>query len=547
MLSKGIKLFLFHIVLGITVLNAAEIQVTDSDIQPGQTVTWTADNVYILNGFVFVDEGAKLYIEPGTVIKGQPGAAENASALIVARGGQIFAEGTRERPIIFTSVADDLSRTDDLPLDARGLWGGVIILGRAGLNSTPGETAIEGIPTTEPRGLYGGDNDADNSGVLRYVSVRYGGTDIGAGNEINGVTFGGVGSGTVVEYVEVVNNNDDGFEFFGGTVQAKYLVSAFNADDAFDYDEGFRGKGQFWFSLQAADKGNRGGEHDGGTSPEDGQPYATPVIANATYIGSGATSSNGKNDLVLKIRDNAGGFYYNSIFTDFWGRGVSVEDLASGEDSRARMEAGELVLANNIWYGFGRGNELDSIATQDFVREHLVANSNSITDPLLRGISRTVDNGLDPRPQAGSSAFSDVKAIDDPWFTQVDFRGAFGDDLWISGWTFLDEMGFVVKDVSSGVAGHPVASLPETIELNQNYPNPFNPSTRITYTLRTSTRTTLSVYNTIGQVVAVLVDEVQSAGRHELVWQADNLPSGVYFLQLMSEGYTVTRKMILAR
>ena len=178
-----------------TIALAATIDVTTADIPAGTNVEWTADNEYVLNGLVFVSEGSSLTIQPGTVIKGKPGQGENASALVVARG----------------------------------LWGGVIILGRASLNSEPGETPIEGIPTTEPRGIYGGDDDGDNSGVFRYVSIRHGGTDIGAGNEINGLTMGGVGSGTVIEYVEVYNNQDDGFEWFGGTVNTKYLVSALTA------------------------------------------------------------------------------------------------------------------------------------------------------------------------------------------------------------------------------------------------------------------------------------------------------------------------------
>ena len=376
----------------------ATIDVTDADIPAGANVEWTADNEYVLNGLVFVGEGSSLTIQPGTVVKGKPGQGENASALVVARGGKIFAAGTADKPIIFTAEADDVSNPNDLPLDARGLWGGVIILGRASLNSQPGETPIEGIPTTEPRGIYGGDDDGDNSGVFRYASIRHGGTDIGAGNEINGLTMGGVGSGTVIEYVEVYNNQDDGFEWFGGTVNTKYLVSAFNGDDAFDYDEGFRGKGQFWFAIQGDESGNRAGEHDGGTTPEDGTPYAIPVIYNATYIGSGAFSTNGDNDVVLKIRDNAGGQYHNSIFTDFAGEGVDIEDLESGEDSRARLEAGDLVLAHNIWWGFGAGDDLAAIAPDPFAADHLAANGNQIVDPLLSGISRSQDLGLDPPP-----------------------------------------------------------------------------------------------------------------------------------------------------
>ena len=362
------------------------IEVVDADVAPGTNVVWTANNEYLLNGLVFVDAGATLTIQPGTVIKGKPGQGENASALVVARGGKIFASGTADAPIVFTAEADDAKDPNDLPDDARGLWGGVIILGNATLNSTPGETPIEGIPVNEPRGLYGGSDDADNSGVFRFVSIRHGGTDIGAGNEINGLTMGGVGSGTVIEYVEVFNNQDDGFEWFGGTENTKYLVSAFNGDDAFDYDEGFRGKGQFWFVIQDEETGNRAGEHDGGTTPEDGTPYATPMIYNATYIGSGEFSDNGDNDTVLEIRDNAGGHYINSIFTDFANEGIDVEDLDSGEDSRARLDAGDLKLANNVWWGFGASNELSTIAPDDFVAEHLASNGNRVVDPALRGI-----------------------------------------------------------------------------------------------------------------------------------------------------------------
>ena len=154
---------------------AATIEVTDTDIAANTNVVWTADNEYILNGLVFVDPGASLTIQPGTVIKGKPGQGENSSALVVARGGKIFASATAEDPIIFTAEADDVNNPTDLPLNTRGLWGGVIILGNASLNSEPGETPIEGIPTTESRGIYGGNDDADNSGVFRYVSIRYGG------------------------------------------------------------------------------------------------------------------------------------------------------------------------------------------------------------------------------------------------------------------------------------------------------------------------------------------------------------------------------------
>ena len=525
---------------GIVASETSEIvQVTDADIQGN--VTWTANNTYILNGFVFVEDGESLTIEPGTVIKGRPGQAENATALIVARGGKIFANGTADAPIIFTAEADDVTNATDLPLDARGLWGGLIILGKARINNATGVGQIEGIPTTEPRGAYGGTDDADNSGVLRYVSVRYGGTNIGAGNEINGVTFGAVGDGTTVEYIEVVNNDDDGYEWFGGTVNTKYLISAFNGDDAFDYDEGFRGKGQFWFALQSEDMGNRGAEQDGGTTPEDGQPYAMPVIYNATYIGSGMNSANADNDLALIFRDNAGGKYMNSIFTEYAGNGVQVEDLASGEDSRARLDAGELVMANNYWWNFGAGNNIEGVAEQDFVRSHLAANANSIADPQLRNVSRTNDGMLDPRPADGSPALTAAAAPVDAWFAVVPFVGAFGDGNWANGWSFLSTGG--VLGVEEAYDHQVVA----TMELGQNYPNPFNPSTTIRFALPLASHVRLVVFDMYGRQVDELLNGHRDAGSHSVTWTAENLTSGTYFYLLQSGAEMQMKKMTLVK
>ena len=529
---------------------AASINVTDSDIQPGTNIVWTADNEYLLNGLVFVDAGASLTIQPGTVIKGKPGQGENASALVVARDGKIFASGTADAPIVFTAEADDVSNPDDLPLDARGLWGGVIILGNAELNSEPGETNIEGIPTNEPRGLYGGNENEESSGVFRYVSIRHGGTDIGAGNEINGLTMGGVGSGTLIEYVEVYNNQDDGFEWFGGTVNSKYLVSAFNGDDAFDYDEGFRGKGQFWFVIQDAETGNRAGEHDGGTTPEDGTPFAIPTIYNATYIGSGAFSANGDNDVVLKIRDNAGGKYLNSIFTDFAGEAVDIEDLDSGEDSRARLEAGDLLLANNIWWNFGAGEDLAAIAPEQFVADHLATNDNRVVDPILSGISRERDGNLDPRPQAGSPAWNGgALAPDDGFYTQVEYLGAFGRTLWTSGWTFLSTAGITPREAATFVAEESTfaAALPKGYVLTQNHPNPFNPTTTISYSVPVGGHVRLSIFNSVGQQVATLVDGPRAAGTYGVAVDAADLSSGIYFYRFEAGGEVLMRSMTLLK
>jgi len=220
------------------------------------STTWTKDNVYQLGGRITVLDGATLTIEPGTIIKGEAGTGPNSTVLLVARGGTLIADGTASEPIIFTSVADEITPADvasgnfaspNLDPNINGLWGGVIVLGNATISASNdddvdvSEIAIEGIPTSDPNGLYGGNVDNDNSGVLRYISIRHGGTLIGAGNEINGLTLGGVGSETIVDHIEIVANQDDGVEFFGGTVNATNMVVWNVGDDGIDTDQSWAG------------------------------------------------------------------------------------------------------------------------------------------------------------------------------------------------------------------------------------------------------------------------------------------------------------------
>ena len=418
--------------------------------------TWTSGNTYLLDGLIFVESGATLTIEAGTVIKGLQQSSittgDGASALVVRRGAKIDAQGTASAPIIFTSELDDIDVTDDLTQRDRGLWGGVIILGQATTNQPTMDNQIEGIPETEDA-LYGGSDDADDSGTLKYISIRHGGFSISGveGDEINGLTLGAVGSGTTIENVEVYANFDDCFEWFGGTVNTKYLVGAFCGDDTYDYDQGFRGKGQFWFSIHDDDTAGRSGEHDGGDAGgDDATPFSTPVISNVTYIGSGAgatVAGGDNNDRTFAIRDNAGGQYWNSIFTDFPGVGLDIEDLpdAAAEDSRKRLEAGDLAFANNLWFGYGAGGTLtDLVGASTFAEMALSDGGNEISDPMLAGISRTADGGLDPRPNAGSPAL--VGAIDlpdDSFFETVAYQGAFSRENWLANWTALSASGFL--------------------------------------------------------------------------------------------------------
>lgn len=417
-------------------LSAKTIIIKDNGNGTG-TVTWAADRIYILDGLVFVNDGQTLTIEAGTVIKGIPGQGEDASALIVARGGKLMAEGTAAKPIIFTAESDDLAGS--VPdLDA-GLWGGVIILGKAGLNTVPSTQQIEGIDQLEPRGIYGGTDDTDNSGVLKYISIRHGGTDIGEGNEINGLTLGGVGSGTVIEFIEIFANKDDGIEFFGGTARLNNIVTAFCGDDCYDYDQGFRGYGQFWLAVQGFDKGDRIGEHDGGTDPETAQPYATPTIFNATYVGQGAAA--GKR--VITFRDNAGGHYANSIFYN-QAKGVDIE-LLVGECSYKRFNAGELTLKNNLVFNIASDDYFTVSAADDVpagdvdaasavVAAYFAEANNSVTDPGFN-VTASVFNVVPTNDVSQNMA-----TPTDSWFKTVNYKGAVDpSNNWLAGWTLFSK------------------------------------------------------------------------------------------------------------
>ncbi|MEM6264597.1 MAG: hypothetical protein AAGI38_18945 [Bacteroidota bacterium] len=440
--------------------------ITDDGSGTG-TTTWTADKEWILDGFVFVNSGQTLTIEAGTVIKGKPGQGADASALIVARGGKLIANGTAANPIIFTAEEDDVNEPNDIPANTTGLWGGLIVLGNAPLNSDPGSTQIEGIPETETRGLYGGNAANDNSGVFKYISIRYGGTNIGAGNEINGFTLGGVGSGTEIDYVEVIFNADDGIEFFGGNPNAKHLAVAFVGDDSFDYDEGYDGKGQFWFTVQnstVAGGSDRCGEHDGGTSPETGEPFATPEIYNATYIGRGA----GEGKRTITFRDNAGGTYANSIFVE-QDRGIDVEILGNGDNSYTQWQNDRLMLMNNTFWNVAGNTEADIFrltpAKYGTVNDDGTPNQTAIDDSTMQvndaiadfapyfadannqvfnpGINVGYTPGSNLNPVPANTVAAGAAVPSDGFFENVNYSGAFGNTNWLKGWSLLDQMGYL--------------------------------------------------------------------------------------------------------
>jgi hypothetical protein len=317
-----------------------------------ENTTWTADKIYELAGKVVVDDGATLTIEPGTIVKGREGTGTLASALVVARGSKINACGTADEPIIFTSVLDnisigELSGTNLTEIDNEK-WGGLVICGAAPVSTGDGdvEGQIEGIPADEEYGKYGGDDAADNSGSLCYISIRHGGALIGEGNEINGLTLGGVGTGTTIDHVEIVGNLDDGIECFGGTVNISNVIVAFQGDDALDIDQNYSGTISNFYVVHGGDT-DEGMEIDG---PE-GSTYTTGkfTLTNGTIRtvdGEGSAAD---------LKSKAQGTIENVVFSGY-SKFVKVsasfnDDCTVKTDAYDRAIGGDLNVQNCEFIG----------------------------------------------------------------------------------------------------------------------------------------------------------------------------------------------------
>lgn len=302
--------------------------------------TLTADKIWELKGRVFIADGATLTIPAGTIIKAAGGTGTDSSFICIARGGKIDAQGTADKPIIMTTVADDITvgqkNGSNLNDSNVGLWGGLLVLGKApgSFKNDVTEFQIEGIPAEETNGLYGGNDPADNSGTIKYVSIRHGGTSIGEDNEINGLTLGGVGTGTTISHVEVVGNQDDGIEFFGGTVNASNLIVWGQGDDGLDIDQSYAGTISNSIVI-ANSTSDHGLEIDG---PE-GSMDDSFKLENITLIGDG-TAGNGE---YADFRKGALGSV-NNLFA--YGFQVGKDFELDAEADSASFEAGTLTFSN---------------------------------------------------------------------------------------------------------------------------------------------------------------------------------------------------------
>jgi hypothetical protein len=410
--------------------------------------TLKTGNTYTLRGIVYIVDGAKLTIEPGVIIQGEK---SSRGALVATRGTQLIANGTQDQPVVFTS---------DQTTPQRGDWGGIVILGRAKTNSSfngvAGVGEIEGgVNNAEGLGLYGGADDNDNSGILQFVRIEYAGYAFLPDKELNGLTMGGVGRGTTLDHVQVSFANDDSFEWFGGTVDGKYLIAYKGLDDDFDMDNGYSGRIQFGIifrdSSVADISGSNGFEVDNDAGGSDLVPQTAPVFSNITVIGPRATLTNVGNSNFrrgMHLRRNSSLSLFNSIVMG-WPTGLLI-DASTGTPTDANIAAGKMVIANTIIAGNNTqinytastsaptgwtAGEATSYFTRADGGNTLIENSTDVglTSPFKY-------DGIDVNAGAGSPAESGASfthaKVADAFFTPTTYRGAAGPaDTWYKTWT----------------------------------------------------------------------------------------------------------------
>jgi hypothetical protein len=389
------------------------------------TASTTWSGVVLLQNKVYVKNNATLTIQPGTIILGDK--ATQAS-LIITRGAKLNAIGTVSQPIVFTSNQAAGFR---LPGD----WGGVVLLGLAKNNQPGGVANIEGIaPTTDTQ--YGGSFDTDNSGTIKYVRIEFAGIALELNKEINGITFGSVGSGTTVDYVQVTQSGDDSFEWFGGTVNCKHIISYRATDDDFDTDYGFRGKVQFGLIIRDKDLSDAIGDSNGFESDNDaagsaGQPKTRPVFSNVTLVGAKGNGTvtlpvGEKHERAFRLRRNTATSVFNSIVTGFE-KGLYCEGAAVVNN----LNGDTLVFANNIltnfatptWIANNTNTQVASPATTAWYQSWWGTDNNDSTSTLAQvnwvNIFTAMGTTPDARLANGSVASTGANFLDSKFFSVI--------------------------------------------------------------------------------------------------------------------------------
>lgn len=399
--------------------------IQDGDVTEDLTLPNTEGVQYTLGGKVFIGDGESettLTIEPGVTVFAQSGSVSDLAFLSIRRNAKIEAEGTADQPIVFTSSQAEGER-------ARGDWGGLIINGKAPINV--GDTARGEGGTGE----FGGSSPEDSSGTLKYVRVEFAGALITEKEELNGIAFQGVGSGTTIDYVQVHKNSDDGVEFFGGTADAKHLVLTGIGDDSLDWTDGWKGKVQHVVAQQYDDQADRGIEADNLEADNDATPRSSPVISNMTIIGSSGGSEG------VLLRRGTGAQLWNTIVTNAGGPCLDLDSQATFEnavDSNGELN-GNLAIKNSI-VNDGSCSKNFAADEEDFdppftVEEWFTGDeSNQLADPKIKSPTSVEEPNF--QIESGSPADTSSQQPEGSFFDDTDYIGGVGPDgEWVQGWT----------------------------------------------------------------------------------------------------------------
>jgi hypothetical protein len=480
--------------------------------------TWTAGNTYYLKGQIYVKNNATLTIEPGVVIRADHTAT--GAGLFVTKGAKVMAIGTATSPIVFTS---------DNAVGARnkGDWGGVILLGKGAYNINNGVNNIEGIAASADTEFGGGltPDDNDNSGTLKYVRIEYGGYVYAANQEINGLTFGAVGRGTTIDYVQVSNANDDSFEWFGGAVNCKHLVAFRGLDDDFDTDNGYSGSVQFCLAVRdpniadnpLAGSTSEGFESDNNATGDGSTPFTSAIFSNCTMIGpayrttlaNGGTMPAGAYKRAARLRKNTKLKIFNSVFMDYL-EGLHIDNSGTAVNGAAELNAlnNELKFKNNIMAGITTTAKIVQVSTTgthatgfDIAAWFNASNNTGLTTPITNaGILTLPYNTAD-----GSN------------YTGLDYRPATS-SIALTGADFTDS--------SLGTENFNAAISEFYLSV---YPNPYTNSFKLNYISNSDETVKVAIYDLTGKLLESRTVQYEDINSQEM---GSHYTSGVYIVVL---------------
>ncbi|MES2140982.1 MAG: T9SS type A sorting domain-containing protein [Bacteroidota bacterium] len=476
--------------------------------------TWTTGTIVLIENKIYVKNNAVLTIQAGVIIRGDKA---TQGTLLISKGSKIVAQGTSNNPIIFTSSEAPGAR-------AEGDWGGVVILGNATNNQPGGVANIEGIVVSTDS-EYGGVNDQDSSGVFSFVRIEFPGIAFQPNKEINGLTFGAVGSKTKVDHVQVSFSGDDSYEWFGGTVDAKYLIAFRGTDDDFDTDFGYRGRVQFGLIVRDADLFDAAGDSNGFESDNDATgtinlPRTAPIFSNITSVGplrNGTVTLpvGEKFERAFYIRRNSSLSIFNSIAAS-WEKGVYLKDAGTVDNFTTNDSA---VFSNNLL-----ASDISKVITADANATQLIYNTIFSTD--YNDSTKTV------------AEIAWINAFPALLSTTPDYRLQ-SSSIAATGASFTDNK---FGDVFAGLKENE-----NKISNIRLYPNPVSNEATVELNLKESSTVVITVYDITGKIAANVFTGEMNSGTNTVKINTSEIPAGIYFTTIVSNNVKKTLKTVIIK